>query len=313
MDNKLDIPKDENGIPCIFKEWQEMDPKTLGDLYSPSKYSRLFDDPDKCIEALVEFLEDKSDKTRKILTNKMGVPCGGKSNQTVDLYLPQNVKEDAPVFVFFHGGYWQFLNSASHGFVARHLVPCGVIVAVASYTLAPQGSLSDMIQECRDAVAFCAKRYPKARNFVVGGHSAGGHLAAMMLATDWERDYGLSHGLITGACPSSGLFDLRPLVTTYVNEPIGLNRETALKCSPIAHIPEIVKNSRDCKISLIYGDHEPPPFKIQNRQFNQLLREEGLDVSCIEMKDEDHFQVLENLWQADSKIVDITLKLLFPD
>ncbi|PIK49643.1 putative kynurenine formamidase [Apostichopus japonicus] len=313
MDTRWDIPKDEKGIPCVYKEWQNLDSQTLGDIFSPSRYSRLFNDRDECIDFFVKFLDEKSHKTRKLLKCEMNVPYGRKSNQTVDFYFPKDVKEDAPLLVYFHGGYWQFLSAASHGLVARHIVPHGAIVALVSYTIAPQGSLPNMIQECRDAVAFCAKRYPKSRGVVVGGHSAGGQLAAMMLATDWTTEYGLPHDLLKGACPGSGLFDLRPLVTTYINEPIGLNSETALDCSPVAYIPEIVKNSKHCKIRCIYGDGDPPSFEIQNQQFTQLLLEEGLDISCCKLKNTDHFEVVQNMWDENNESVEIILKLLFPE
>ncbi|KAJ8039267.1 Kynurenine formamidase [Holothuria leucospilota] len=340
MEKGYNFTKDDKGIPCVYHEWQSLNGETLGNLFSPSKYSRSGDDPDQVIEQYVKNTDERSIETRSSLKGELNVSVGGNTRQTVDLFIPENVSQDAPVLVFYHGGYWQFLSQVdkisdsekafsfipriknqevkylyklydskeSHSMVARHLVPLGAIVAVAGYTIAPKGSVTQMIQECKEAVAFCARRYPKSRGIFVSGHSAGGHLAAMVLTTDWEKEFGLPSNLIKGACPLSGVFDLRPLVTTYINEPLHLTSTSALESSPVAHIPKIVANSKHCKIRCLYGDHEPPSFEIMCIQFCQLLREEGMDISCQKVKDADHFELFLSVWEEHSVV---TKKVLY--
>lgn len=313
MEKGYNFTKDDKGVPCVYHEWQSLNGETLGDLFSPSKYSRSGDDPDQVIEQYVKNTDERSLETRSSLKGELNVPVGGNTRQTVDLFIPENVSQDAPVLVFYHGGYWQFLSKESHSMVARHLVPLGAIVAVAGYTIAPKGSLTQMIQECKEAVAFCAQRYPKSRGIFVSGHSAGGHLAAMVLTTDWEKEFGLPSNLIKGACPLSGVFDLRPLVTTYINEPLHLTSTSALESSPVAHIPKIVANSKHCKIRCLYGDHEPSSFEIMCIQFCQLLREEGMDISCQKVKDADHFELFLSVWEEHSVVTKVLQELLFPE
>ena len=93
-------------------------------------------------------------------------------------------------FVFIHGGYWRALDKADFSFVARPFVAQGIAVAVANYDLCPDVSIATIVDECRRAVAWIAREgaaHGAARRpLVVGGHSAGGHLAAMMFATDWR-------------------------------------------------------------------------------------------------------------------------------
>ncbi len=108
--------------------------------------------------------------------------------ETLDLFLPAGTPRGT--FVFIHGGYWRALDKDDVAFVAAPFVEQGIAVANVNYDLCPAVSIAAIVDECRRAVAWTAREGPKhgaaAEDVVVGGHSAGGHLAAMMNVTDWS-------------------------------------------------------------------------------------------------------------------------------
>lgn len=162
-----------------------------------------------------------------------GVPMrvtsyGSGARHSID-YFPADDK--GPIVVFIHGGYWQALDSSFFSHLARGLNSHGISVAIPSYDLCPNVSIGDIISQMRAAIRELAKL---GRQLVVSGHSAGGHLAACMLATDWRAlDPTLPQDLIVGAYAISGLFDLRPLVPTSINNALHLNDASAREVSPL--------------------------------------------------------------------------------
>ncbi|MGM4919181.1 alpha/beta fold hydrolase [Tardiphaga sp. 813_E8_N1_3] len=156
------------------------------------------------------------------------IPYGSGARHAVD-YFPGEDK--GPIVVFIHGGYWQALDRSYFSHLARGLNGHGISVAIPSYDLCPNVSVGDIIGQMRAATRELAKL---GRRLVVSGHSAGGHLAACMLATDWRAlDSALPQDLIVGAYAISGLFDLAPLVPTSINNALHLNDAGAREVSPL--------------------------------------------------------------------------------
>ena len=157
--------------------------------------------------------------------------------QTVDLFLPERMP--GGTFVFIHGGYWRALDKADFHFVAGPLLEQGIAVAVANYDLCPAVSIAKIVDQCRQLMVWIARHGPRhgvpADNVVVGGHSAGGHLAAMMLATDWEA-LGLTRDPLVGGVTLSGVHDLKPLVLSSMNSDLRLTNAEAARISPVNHV-----------------------------------------------------------------------------
>ena len=181
---------------------------------------------------------------------------GPAPKETLDLFLPR-----APAratFLFLHGGYWRSLDKADHAFVAPPLTAQGIAVAVANYDLCPGVSIAAIVEETARAVAWLAREGRAngagADRIVVGGHSAGGHLAAMMLARDWRAD-GFASCPIAAGLSLSGVHDLRPLVRFSGNVDFKLDDAEAARLSPA-----LMRPTTNAPLAIAVGGAETGEF-----------------------------------------------------
>jgi arylformamidase len=158
-----------------------------------------------------------------------GVPYGPSARQRLDLFWP-DASRAAPMAIFVHGGYWQHSDRAAWSHLAAGLLAHGMAVAMPSYDQCPAVAMPVVVDHLL-AVAPALFRL-HGRKMLAIGHSAGGHLAAMLLANDWSAQ-GLPADLIYAALPISGLFDLQPLVRTSVNDALGMDAAVARGVSPM--------------------------------------------------------------------------------
>ena len=158
---------------------------------------------------------------------------GTGPKETLDLYLPRGAARGT--FVFVHGGYWRSLDKAEHAFVAPPLTSQGLAVAVVNYDLCPGVSIATIVDECARAVAWVIgegqRHGTHPQRLVVGGHSAGGHVAAMLMARDWRGD-GFPMSPLHGGVSLSGVHDLRPLTRFSYNVDLKLDDASAARLSP---------------------------------------------------------------------------------
>src|SRR5262249_14885558 len=147
---------------------------------------------------------------------ELGLTYGGTPRQIIDLFLAEG-HENAPLAVFVHGGYWRSLDPSIFSQVARGPNGRGISVAVVGYDLCPNITIAEIIEQMRRMCAFLWQRF--GRRMMVYGHSAGGHLAAALVATDWRKLYPKAPAdLVVAAYSISGLFDLTPLIGISMNQ-----------------------------------------------------------------------------------------------
>jgi arylformamidase len=193
-----------------------------------------------------------------------------------------------PIVVFIHGGYWQALDGSSFSHCARGLNAHGIDVAIPSYDLCPQVSINDIVEQMR-AAARELMRF--GRPLVLSGHSAGGHLAACLLATDWPAyDVALPKDMVIAAYSISGLFDLLPLVDTSINNALGLSVTTARAASPLFWKPPAGR-----VLDAVVGGRESAEYFRQSRSVVEQWGAAGVVTRFDTVPDANHFTAIAPL------------------
>lgn len=270
-----------------MQPYHNMDLDTLNRQYSPSS----------CIDDIMVFIEqyiDKSAKSREILKDNMdlNIKYGAEQRSHMDIFKPDG---DGPfaVHVFIHGGYWQQLSKDESAFAAPNFIDHDIIFIALDYTLAPDATMFEIVDQVRRGIISILKNVHKfggdKNNITISGSSAGGHLVAEVLSTDWQK-YGYNQCPLKGALAISGIFDLEPLVKTTVNDPLKMTVNDARALSPLHHIPD-----RCCPIIFSYGENETSEFKRQTLQYKDACTAKGIQTSYVEMPIVNHFDIVFDL------------------
>ena len=166
---------------------------------------------------------------RELARADLDIAYGARPRNKLDLFHPAK-DIGGPLVVFIHGGYWRSFDKSVFSHMAAGANGHGLMVAVPSYTLCPEVSVVEIIEELRQCCLFLANTH--GRRLVIAGHSAGGHLAACMAATGWGH-YGAAADLVQAGFSVSGIFDMRPLMATAMNDDLRLNAVSAAQASPL--------------------------------------------------------------------------------
>jgi arylformamidase len=213
------------------------------------------------------------------------VTYGPGARNVIDVFVGDGQNEDKALVVFVHGGYWQALDGSWFSHMARGLNAHGISVAVPTYTLCPQVSVADIIEEMRQAARELARLSDR---LIISGHSAGGHLAACMLATDWKAyDASLPPQLVQAAYAISGLFELEPLVPTSINKALGLDQATARAASPLFWKPP-----SHGSLDAVVGEAESAEYHRQSRNVVDVWGKAGLATRYGMVPAANHFTAI---------------------
>lgn len=224
---------------------------------------------------------------------ELGLSYGESLRETVDLFLP-DAADNAPVAMFIHGGWWRSLEPSSFSQMARGLNVRGVTVAVAGYDLCPNITIAGIVDQIRRACAFLWQRYQ--RRFFVYGHSAGGHLASAMVATDWPSLYPKAPAdLVPAGYAISGVFDLSPLVGISVNQDLRLDAAEARRQSTAFWKPPAGR-----AFDAVVGGLESGEFKRQSRLLADGWQQAGVPTRYEEIPGMNHFTVIDALADPQS-------------
>lgn len=250
---------------------------------------------------------DSSAVARQGLTSRLDLRYGDEPGETLDVFPA--AKPGSPVLVFVHGGYWRSLDKSDFSFVAPAFVHAGAAVVVVNYALCPAVSMETIALQLTRAMAWVWRQAASfggdASRIAVVGHSAGGHLAAMMLSCRW-RQVGddLPPNLVPGAMSISGLYDLEPIrLTPFLQRDLQLTPASVKRLSP-AFFPR----PRGMLYTLV-GLQESEEFLRQN----QLIRDQWGPTSvpvCETLPGRNHFDVVLGLVEPDARLHDLALRLL---
>jgi arylformamidase len=226
---------------------------------------------------------------------------GATPREIIDLF---DVRPDAPLAVFIHGGWWRNFEPALFSHLAGGLNSHGVGVALPGYNLCPQVTIADIIEEMRHALLALWRRFGK--RMLVLGHSAGGHLTAALMATDWPaRDASAPPDLVPAGYAISGVFDLVPLVQVSLNKDFGLDDDRARKVSPV-----LWPAPRGGVLDAVVGARESGEFLRQSRIIVDTWGKAGVAIRYEEIAGANHFTVLDPLTDPNSAMVARLLALM---
>jgi arylformamidase len=227
------------------------------------------------------------------LSRELDQPYGPGTRERYDLLRADVAR--APLVVFIHGGYWQRGEREDHAFVARALNAAGIDVAVPSYSLCPAVSVMQIVDELRRClIALWARTRQRP---VVIGHSAGGHLTAAMLATDWRRYPDAPPDLVRAGCAISGVFELAPLLSTSLNRALQLDAASAVVASPLFWPAPIGRT-----LVAAVGSDETDELRRQSRAIAEAWGLAGVHTEYLSVADAHHFSIVEELARADSAL-----------
>jgi arylformamidase len=229
---------------------------------------------------------------------RLGAPrryaYGPTAIEALDVYATK--RANAPINIFIHGGAWRRGLAKDYGYPAEVFVHAGAHYVVPDFINVTEanGSLMPMAEQVRRAVAWV---YHNARSFggdpdriYVSGHSSGGHLAGVVLVTDWRKDFDLPADTVKGGLCCSGMFDLKPVRLSARNAYVAFTDEMEHALSSQRHLDKL-----NCPVIVACGTLETPEFQRQSRDFAATVRAAGKPVRLVVAEGYNHFEILETL------------------
>lgn len=244
----------------------------------------------------------ESAAVRGRLAGHLDLSYGPSAGQTLDIFPASGPgpgpgsgpgRGAAPLLAFIHGGYWQGLDKDDFSYLAPPFVESGIAFASLNYDLAPAVTIGEIVGQIRRAFAWLAAKgadygIDPARIYVVG-HSAGGHLAAMMMASDL-----IPADLIKGGCCVSGVYELEPLRLSYQQEVLRIDEETVRTMSPLRCLP-----AQAGPLICAVGSIETDEFLRQQDEFVNAWRAGGLEARVVDLPERQHFTAIDALSEPE--------------
>ncbi|MEO8172626.1 MAG: alpha/beta hydrolase, partial [Sediminibacterium sp.] len=223
------------------------------------------------------------------------IPYGKLPDEKLDIFPSE--KPHSKTLVFIHGGYWYKHVAADFYLIADAFAAYGITTVLIDYPLMPDHSMEQLVSSCRSAIHWLQENLVDYNGdpaqMYVAGHSAGGHLASMMMV---KNEPGFTHP-VKGICAISGLYNLLPVQLCYVNEILGMDHETALRNSPVNLLPVV-----SCPLLLAVGANETSEYLEQSRELYSVWSKQGVKVELLEIEGADHFSILEMMIESSSPL-----------
>jgi arylformamidase len=255
-----------------FPDWHQMDQQTLDDSY----------DNHKAIPESAAMFNDwieRSKAFRAAHSQYLDIPYGPLERETIDYF---SAGPNTPLVIFIHGGFWQQYSKNDFAFLAESYLKEGVSVAMVDYPLAPQANVDQIVSSSANAVQFIGQNisewggYPK--NMILSGWSAGGHLCVTSM----------NKMKVKAVVPISGIFELEPLIGSFLNKNLQMDLATAKRNSPMLNLP-----MGKTPIYLFVGGSELSEMRRQSYDFSDKLKASKYPVELVDIPGKNHFTMLE--------------------
>jgi len=243
-------------------------------------------------------------KVRESAKSWLNVAYGSSPRETLDIYAAD--KPGGPVLVYIHGGYWRSGSKEDNCNFVPTFTKRGATVVLVEYDLCPSVTVSDIVRQTRASIAWIYKNIMRyggnPGKIFISGHSAGGHLTAMALAHDWEKE-GLPRDLIKGAVATSGVYDLDMVMKISVQEQAQLTPALAKENSPFLHPPRV-----RCPVVIAIGGAEPKGWQQMSEDYFRFCKENGLNAEYLVVPGANHYTMSEKLLDESSPLTQAMIK-----
>ena len=276
-------PKTPKGPPV----WLDLDQAELDAAYNQGVWAQN-------LSVVVKRYEMLSDEARARLGEPQRYAFGPSPIEGLDVFRTK--RPNAPIHIFIHGGAWRQGLAKGYAFPAEMFVQAGVHYVVPDFAWVQDvgGSLLPMAEQVRRAVAWV---YRNARSFggdpdriYVSGHSSGGHLAGVILTTDWPREHQLPRDTVKGGLVCSGMFDLKPVRLSARSRYVNFTDEMEHALSPARHLGLL-----NAPLIVAHGTLESPEFIRQSQTFAAAVKAAGKPVDLLVGEGYNHFEIIETL------------------
>lgn len=244
-------------------------------------------------EQIIQQWEQASEVLRQRAQFQADVPYGTHPREILDIFPAS--RPSAPVQAFFHGGYWRSLEKRLFHFIAADFIDRDITYVAVNYPLAPQATMDEIVNSCRQAIVWLYRHIGTyngdSAKIYISGHSAGGHIVAMLMTTNWpELATDLPLDPIKGGCAISGLFNLIPVQLSYVNADLQMDEAMARRNSPLFLAPT-------CKSPVIVtvGGAESEEYLAQSQDLTIAWSQQELPVTQLIIPEANHFSILDHL------------------
>lgn len=248
----------------------------------------------------VQQWQQQSDALRRECHFVQELRYGEHERELLDIFPAEQLH--APVQVFFHGGYWQAMQKDVFHFLASGFIRDGITSVLVNYPLAPQSTLDEIVAACRQAMVWLYRHIADYNGdpdrIHVSGHSAGGHIVAMLMATAWsELEKTLPLDLIKGACSLSGLFTLLPIQRCYLNSVLGMDEAMARRNSPLFLSP-----NSPAPLIVCVGANESDEYHAQSHELTARWERHGSPITALTIPAANHFSILDSIVDREADL-----------
>lgn len=250
--------------------------------------------------------QERGAALRRILSGRYDERYGLGPRQVADLFPASG--PNAPIVLFFHGGFWRALSKDYVRHVAVPLREAGVAAVLPNYDLCPQVTLSTVVDQARQALLWTREHAGTLggdpERIFVAGNSAGAHLAAMLMAVDWSH-HGLARSPIAGAILVTGIYDLRAILHIQVNEDTRLTPDEVRGLSP-----QFLALRNPAPTIVAVGGDEPPLWIEQSRRFADKLTRAGGRTDLMILPGLNHFSITASLGDRKAAVTNAMLTMI---